>query len=71
MRVISDNAEAFLTLANNRSRSWVAEEGEVFRKGAVLLSQEEMETEYDSEELRREVSYRFSSYSLTQEIHDA
>ena len=39
----------------HRSRSWVAEEGEVFRKGAVLLTQEEMETEYDSEELRKEV----------------
>lgn len=38
-----------------RSRSWVAEEGEIFRKGAVLLTQEEMETEYDSEELRKEV----------------
>lgn len=36
------------------------EEGEVFRKGAVLLTQEEMETEYDSEELRKEV--RWSSY---------
>ena len=41
-----------------RSRSWVAEEGEVFRKGAVLLTPEEMETEYDSEELRKEVSLR-------------
>lgn len=37
------------------SRSWVAEEGEVFRKGAVLLTAEEMEGEYDSEELRKEV----------------
>lgn len=38
-----------------RSRSWVAEEGEVFRKGNVLLGPEEMEGEYDGEELRREV----------------
>ena len=31
------------------------EEGEVFRKGTVLLGPEEMEGEYDGEELRREV----------------
>ncbi|EKM53275.1 uncharacterized protein PHACADRAFT_175669 [Phanerochaete carnosa HHB-10118-sp] len=37
------------------SRSWVAEEGEVFRKGTVLLTPEEMENEYDSEELRKEL----------------
>jgi len=39
----------------DRSKSWVAEEGEVFRKGAVLLTPEEMENEYDSEELRKEL----------------
>ncbi|KAH8103400.1 RNI-like protein [Cristinia sonorae] len=39
----------------DRSRSWVAEEGEVFRKGTVLLTPEEMEGEYDSEELRKEI----------------
>lgn len=44
-----------LTSAFTRSRSWVAEEGEVFRKGNVLLTPEEMEGEYDSEELRKEV----------------
>ncbi|KAJ3820740.1 hypothetical protein EV361DRAFT_803173 [Lentinula raphanica] len=38
-----------------RSRSWVAEEGEVFRKGNILLGPEEMEGEYDGEELRREL----------------
>jgi hypothetical protein len=38
-----------------RSRSWVEEEGEVFRKGNVLLGPEEMEGEYDGEELRQEV----------------
>ncbi|GBE84362.1 hypothetical protein SCP_0603410 [Sparassis crispa] len=37
------------------SRSWVEEEGEVFRKGTVLLGPEEMEGEYDGEELRREL----------------
>ncbi|OSX62071.1 hypothetical protein POSPLADRAFT_1181292 [Postia placenta MAD-698-R-SB12] len=37
------------------SRSWVEEEGEVFRKGAVLLGPEEMEGDYDGEELRREL----------------
>ncbi len=32
------------------------EEGEVFRRGTVLLGPEEMEGEYDGEELRKEVS---------------
>ncbi|KAG6885191.1 hypothetical protein C0993_004975 [Termitomyces sp. T159_Od127] len=40
---------------NDRSRSWVAEEGEVFRKGTVLLGPEEMEGEYAGEELRKEL----------------
>ncbi|KZT25850.1 RNI-like protein [Neolentinus lepideus HHB14362 ss-1] len=39
----------------DRSRSWVAEEGEIFRKGNVLLGPEEMEGEYAGEELRREL----------------
>lgn len=38
-----------------RSRSWVEEEGEVFRKGTVLLGPDDLEGEYDSEELRKEV----------------
>jgi len=33
----------------------VEEEGEVFRKGTFLLKPEELEGEYDSEELRKEV----------------
>jgi protein phosphatase 1 regulatory subunit 37 len=33
----------------------VEEEGEVFRKGTVLLGPEEMEGEFDGEELRKEV----------------
>lgn len=33
----------------------VEEEGEVFRKGNVLLGPEEMEGEFDGEELRIEV----------------
>ena len=37
------------------SRSWIAEEGEIFRKGNKLLGPEEMEGEYDGEELRIEV----------------
>ena len=37
------------------SRSWVAEEGEIFRKGNKLLGVEEMEGEYAGEELRIEV----------------
>ncbi|KAI0072487.1 RNI-like protein [Panus rudis PR-1116 ss-1] len=44
-----------LVSPTDRSRSWVAEEGEVFRKGTVLLGPEEMEGEYDGEELRREL----------------
>ncbi|PPQ80139.1 hypothetical protein CVT25_001438 [Psilocybe cyanescens] len=40
---------------NDRSRSWVEEEGEVFRKGQVLLGPEEMEGEYAGEELRKEL----------------
>ncbi|KAF5343098.1 hypothetical protein D9758_016016 [Tetrapyrgos nigripes] len=38
-----------------RSKSWVQEEGEVFRKGNILLGPEEMEGEYAGEELRREL----------------
>ncbi|KIY66992.1 RNI-like protein [Cylindrobasidium torrendii FP15055 ss-10] len=38
-----------------RSKSWVTEEGEVFRKGTVLLGPEEMEGEYAGEELKREL----------------
>jgi hypothetical protein len=37
------------------SRSWIAEEGEIFRKGNKLLGPEEMEGEYAGEELRMEV----------------
>jgi len=44
-----------MNYSTNRSRSWVEEEGEVFRKGAVLLGPEEMEGEYAGEELRKEV----------------
>lgn len=40
-----------------RSRSWVEEEGEVFRKGTFLLKPEELEGEYDSEVLRKEVCF--------------
>jgi hypothetical protein len=51
-----------LSPTGERSRSWVEEEGEVFRKGNVLLGPEEMEGEYDGEELRQEV--RLSSRSF-------
>ena len=46
----------------NRSRSWVEEEGEVFRRGTILLGPEEMEGEYAGEELRKEV-FQFPSFS--------
>ncbi|KAF8436520.1 hypothetical protein L210DRAFT_2456252 [Boletus edulis BED1] len=39
----------------DRSKSWVEEEGEIFRKGTVLLGPEEMEGEYAGEDLRREL----------------
>ncbi|KAI8970894.1 RNI-like protein [Trametes punicea] len=53
-------AEAVETVENvvsptDLSRRLVEEEGEVFRKGAVLLGPEEMEGEYDGEELRKEL----------------
>lgn len=40
----------------DRSRSWVEEEGEIFRKGNVLLGPEEMEGEWEGDELRKEVN---------------
>ncbi|KAJ7241653.1 hypothetical protein C8J57DRAFT_1192532 [Mycena rebaudengoi] len=39
----------------DRSRSWVEEEGEVFRKGTALLGPEEMDGEYAGEDLRKEL----------------
>ncbi|KAJ7669822.1 hypothetical protein DFH06DRAFT_1267283 [Mycena polygramma] len=39
----------------DRSRSWVEEEGEVFRKGTALLTEEEMDGEYAGEDLRKEL----------------
>ncbi|THH29900.1 hypothetical protein EUX98_g4280 [Antrodiella citrinella] len=53
-RLILDEHAAEDTVSPT-DRSWVAEEGEVFRKGNVLLTPEEMEGEYDSEELRKEL----------------
>ncbi|KAF8340191.1 hypothetical protein F5887DRAFT_1076994 [Amanita rubescens] len=50
-----EEVEAGRPSPTHRSRIWVAEEGEVFRKGTVLLGPEEMEGEYDGEELRREL----------------
>ena len=41
----------------------MAEEGEVFRKGTVLLGPAEMEGEYAGEELRKEVSLKISKIS--------
>ena len=50
-----DVASSCLLTHGCSSRRLVEEEGEVFRKGAVLLGPEEMEGEYDGEELRKEV----------------
>ena len=46
----------------DRSRSWIEEEGEVFRRGTILLGPEEMEGEYAGEELRKEV-LQFPTFS--------
>jgi protein phosphatase 1 regulatory subunit 37 len=46
----------------------VAEEGEVFRKGTVLLGPAEMEGEYAGEELRKEVSFLFQKKPETQTV---
>jgi len=47
--------EAGVSPTIDRSRSWVEEEGEIFRKGTVLLGPEEMEGEYAGEDLRKEL----------------
>ncbi|PCH38969.1 RNI-like protein [Wolfiporia cocos MD-104 SS10] len=52
--LLAETADGLVS-PTDRSRSWVEEEGEVFRKGTVLLGPEEMEGEYDGEELRREL----------------
>lgn len=52
---------SFALMFTIRSRIWVEEEGEVFRKGTVLLGPEEMEGEYAGEELRKEVGILSSS----------
>jgi len=44
---------------SDRSRILVEEEGEVFRKGIVLLGPEEMDGDYAGEDLRREVCVFF------------
>ncbi|KAK7451206.1 hypothetical protein VKT23_012542 [Stygiomarasmius scandens] len=50
-----DNEEEVENEQTERSKIWVQEEGEVFRKGNILLGPEEMEGEYAGEELRREL----------------
>ncbi|TFY52667.1 hypothetical protein EVJ58_g9883, partial [Rhodofomes roseus] len=53
--LIAAEPDGMVSPTTDMSRSWVEEEGEVFRKGTVLLGLEEMEGDYDSEELRREL----------------
>ncbi|KAF8804912.1 RNI-like protein [Phlegmacium glaucopus] len=48
-------ADGEVASPTDRSRIWVAEEGEVFRKGTILLGPAEMEGEYAGEELRKEL----------------
>jgi hypothetical protein len=47
----------------------VEEEGEVFRKGTVLLGPEEMEGEYPGEELRKEVCIQLFSPKLSSDTN--
>ncbi|KIJ49254.1 hypothetical protein M422DRAFT_247057 [Sphaerobolus stellatus SS14] len=51
--VAMKRTEADVGLNLVRSRVWVEEEGEIFRKGQALLSEEQMESEYAGEELRQ------------------
>jgi len=53
-----DSSSLSLNYLYYRSRILVEEEGEVFRKGIVLLGPAEMEGDYAGEELRREVRAR-------------
>lgn len=52
------------SITTDRSRSWVQEEGEVFRKSNVLLTEEEMEGEYAGDDLRKEVCWFQSTSSF-------
>ncbi len=47
-----------------RLRILVEEEGEVFRKGIVLLGPEEMEGDYAGEDLRRGVYFFYSLHKI-------
>jgi protein phosphatase 1 regulatory subunit 37 len=47
--------DCLFLISRGRSRIWVEEEGEVFRKGTHLLTPEHLEGDYDAEELRKEV----------------
>ena len=53
--MLGDRRDTDVDALGDRSKSWVEEEGEIFRKGTVLLGPEEMEGEYAGEDLRREV----------------
>ncbi|KDQ52233.1 hypothetical protein JAAARDRAFT_40347 [Jaapia argillacea MUCL 33604] len=53
--VTDDGEEVLMPSPTDRSRVWIEEEGEIFRKGNVLLGPEEMEGEYAGEDLRREL----------------
>ncbi|KZV74163.1 RNI-like protein [Peniophora sp. CONT] len=50
-----DVQESYEPSSHDISRYWVAEEGEVFRKGQKLLTEEEMEGDYAGDELRVEL----------------
>jgi protein phosphatase 1 regulatory subunit 37 len=50
------------TDGTSRSRKWVEEEGEIFRKGQALLSEKELESEFAGEQLRIEVLLRVNDF---------
>lgn len=52
---VAEDPEEDESEQTTRSKSWVEEEGEVFRKGNALLGPDELEGEYAGEELRREL----------------
>ncbi|KAF8552251.1 hypothetical protein OG21DRAFT_1604805 [Imleria badia] len=66
-----DEVAVQATSPTDRSKSWVEEEGEIFRKGTVLLGPEEMEGECAGEDLRRELLEAMVERSPPRGIIDA
>ncbi|KAF9444503.1 RNI-like protein [Macrolepiota fuliginosa MF-IS2] len=67
---IPEEIAALMPSPTERSRSWVEEEGEIFRKGNILLGPEELEGEYAGEELRKELLEAMVERPPPRPIHD-